>query len=110
MDDLPPDRVILDFLRQAMRLNEKGVKLPPRKKAVRDQVIETPVYLATALRKQKLTRTFNAMSYSHRKEYIEWLQEARKAETRERRLAMALDWIAEGKGRNWKYDQGKRSS
>ena len=47
--------------------------------------------------------TFEAFSPSHRKEYIEWLTEAKRPETRDKRLATTLDWLSQGKARNWKY-------
>ena len=51
-------------------------------------------------------RTFEALSPSQRRDYIEWITEAKREETRERRVATALAWLAEGKSRNWKYERG----
>ena len=49
------------------------------------------------------TLAFYAFSPSHQREYIEWLTEAKREETRQKRLLQAVDWLAEGKPRNWKY-------
>lgn len=100
--DLPPDRKITGWIRQAMKLNEDGVKLarPRREK----KSISVPADLAAALRKnKKASATFAAFSPSHRREYVEWITEAKQDATRRRRLATAIEWMAEGKPRNWKY-------
>jgi uncharacterized protein YdeI (YjbR/CyaY-like superfamily) len=60
--------------------------------------------LAKALKSNAKARAaFAAFSPSHKREYIEWLVEAKTTETRQRRLETALEWIGEGKPRNWKY-------
>ena len=57
-----------------------------------------------ALRKNKAAlKTFAAVSTSNKREYIAWVTEAKIEETREKRLATAIEWMAEGKIRNWKY-------
>jgi uncharacterized protein YdeI (YjbR/CyaY-like superfamily) len=70
----------------------------------RKPLLETPPELKRALEKhKKAAQTFAAFSESCKREYIEWIGEAKRPETRERRLATAMEWIAEGKQRNWKY-------
>ena len=103
LKDLPPDRVILNFIKQAKKLNDEGVKLPSMPPKPKTK-LAAPSYLASALRKNKKAQaTFDAFSYSHKKEYLEWLAEAKTEETRKQRLKTALDWMAGGKVRNWKY-------
>ena len=64
----------------------------------------TPAYFTTALNKNKKAKeVFNAFSYSHRKEYIQWMEEAKTDATRDKRVAQAIEWIQDGKDRNWKY-------
>jgi uncharacterized protein YdeI (YjbR/CyaY-like superfamily) len=100
---LPPDEIMIEYIREAVELNEKGAKLPPKKKAPRAK-LKPPAFFLTALRKnKKALANFEAMSPSHQREYVEWLTEAKQQETRDKRLATALEWIAEGKSRNWKY-------
>lgn len=104
--DLPSDRVLLGYIRQAARLHAAGPapKRAPAPKKRRQ--LEVPADLLTALAKNRKARTcFEAMSYSQQKEYIEWITEAKRDETRKRRIATALEWLAEGKSRNWKYDR-----
>jgi len=101
--DLPPDKVIIDFVKQAKKLNDDGIKLPAKPKKPKAELI-IPSYLINALKKNKQAfETFNNFSYSHKKEYIEWITEAKTEETRNKRIATTIEWISEGKSRNWKY-------
>lgn len=103
LNDLPPDKVIVDFIKQAMQLNDKGIKLPSKPKEKKKE-LTIPQYFLTLLEKnKKALATFEAFSYSHKKEYIEWITEAKTDETREKRMKTALEWLSKGKPRNWKY-------
>lgn len=105
LEDLPADEVILDLVRQAIELNEKGVKMPKKPPAERKELV-IPELLAAALGENKKARaTFENFSYSHRKEYVEWITEAKTDATRDKRLAATIEWLAEGKSRNWKYER-----
>ncbi len=103
MKDLPSDKVIVSFIQEAARLNEEGVKLPPRPKVAR-KALKVPGYFMNALRKnKKALAVFGGFSYSHQKEYVEWVTEAKTEETRNKRLSTTVQWLSEGKARNWKY-------
>lgn len=109
LKDLPPDKVIIDFIKQAKKLNDEGVKLPPKKVAPKEVII--PDYFTSALKKnKKAAAIFEKFPPSHKREYIEWITEAKTEETRNKRIATSIEWIAEGKGRNWKYQKAKKSS
>ena len=102
--DLPDDRTMLRYLRHAVALNESGVPARTRPVAKRRPAPAVPADLAAALRKNRAAAAvFKKLSPSHQREYIEWIAEAKRAETREKRLATTLAWLAEGKSRNWKY-------
>jgi uncharacterized protein YdeI (YjbR/CyaY-like superfamily) len=112
--DLPGDKVLLGYIKKAVRLNEAGVKkdAPSASAALRRDKLRlkvkkelvVPDYFTGALRKnKKALATFEGFSYSHKKEYVEWITEAKREETRANRLATALAWLAQGKARNWKY-------
>ena len=105
--DLPPDEILLGYVRKAAALNEAGIKSPHRSLPKKQPApLEMPSFFATALRRNKTAaETFVALSYSCRKEYIDWLSEAKREATREQRLATALEWLSEGKTRNWKYQR-----
>ena len=103
LHDLPPDRVIVDFIKQAKNLNSRGIQLPPRPRKEKTELI-IPAYFLTVVKKnKKALATFEGFSYSNKKEYVEWVTEAITEETRTRRLETAIEWMAEGKTRNWKY-------
>jgi uncharacterized protein YdeI (YjbR/CyaY-like superfamily) len=103
--DLPPKRTLTAYVKKAMTLNEAGVKSPTRaKRAAPRAALPVPDDLAVALKKnRKAAKTFDAFSPSHRREYIEWITEAKREATRAERLATAIGWLAEGKTRHWKY-------
>lgn len=106
LKDLPKEAVLKRYIKAAMKLNEEGVKLPPKKKATEKerQELEVPAYFEKELKKNKIAKAvFEAFSYSNKKEYIQWLEEAKTDATRNKRMAEALEWIEEGKDRNWKY-------
>jgi uncharacterized protein YdeI (YjbR/CyaY-like superfamily) len=101
---LPPDKVLLAYIREAVALNEQGVKVPKKKKPARPATIEVPADLQAALKKnKKALATFEAFSPSQKREYIDWIIEAKQEATREKRLATAIEWMAQGKPRMWKY-------
>lgn len=103
LSDLPTQRLMISYVKQAAKLNEQGVKLPaaPRRKA---KPVVVPADLEAALARNKKAReTFEGFPPSHKREYVEWLTEAKREETRVRRLKTAVQWMAQGKQRNWKY-------
>lgn len=104
LKDLPPDNVMIRLIRQAMELNEKGVKVPKKPAAKKELIV--PEDLVAALAKNTNAREkFDKFSYSHRKEYVEWITEAKTEPTRKKRLATTVEWLSEGKSRNWKYEK-----
>ncbi|MBN8481107.1 MAG: YdeI/OmpD-associated family protein [Xanthomonadales bacterium] len=109
--ELPPKRTLAAIIRRAMELNEQGVKVPGRERTKSRAEAEVPDALAKALaRNAKARRTFEAFAPSHRREYCEWIAEAKRDDTRERRVAQAIDWLAEGKARHWKYESGPKAT
>jgi uncharacterized protein YdeI (YjbR/CyaY-like superfamily) len=103
LNDLPPDKVILDFIKQAKKLNDDGVKVASKPKPEQKE-LETPKDLIALLKSNKEAKaTFDNFSYSNKKEYITWITEAKTEATRSKRLETAVEWMAEGKIRNWKY-------
>lgn len=100
--DLPPDKAIIDFIRQHMKLNDEGIKVQ-KKPAVKKELV-IPKELTSALSKNKKAKeTFENFPPSQKREYAQWIIDAKTDETRNKRLATALEWLAEGKPRMWKY-------
>ena len=103
--DLPGKRELTRYLRQGMQLIEEGVTRPSTRRA-EARPAEVPQDFAAALRRHAEARTtFESFPSSARRDYIEWITQAKRAETRAKRLAQTLEWLAEGKRRNWKYEK-----
>lgn len=104
--ELPADKQMLTWIRQAAANVDKGAYRSPiaeREKKVKPEA-KVPADLTAALKKNKsAAATFKGFSPSCRREYVEWIEEAKREETRAKRVATAVEWIAEGKQRNWKY-------
>jgi uncharacterized protein YdeI (YjbR/CyaY-like superfamily) len=101
--DLPPDAIMIRCIKAAVALNERGVKVPRTARKKRPPA-RPPGDLVAALRKNpKAQATFKSFTTSQQREYVEWITEAKQDATRRKRLATAIEWIAEGKRRNWKY-------
>jgi uncharacterized protein YdeI (YjbR/CyaY-like superfamily) len=106
LSDLPSDRVFIGYIREAVRLNEAGIKVPAQSKPREQKELAVPAYFLSALKKnKKALLAFENFSYSHKKEYVDWITEAKREETRSKRIETALKWLAQGKGRNWKYEK-----
>jgi uncharacterized protein YdeI (YjbR/CyaY-like superfamily) len=105
VDEVPPAEVLISYVRAAVELNEKGIKVPSQKKSASGSVV-SPADLDEALNASMSARiAFDALSPSHKREYIEWINEAKREETRARRIATTVEWLIEGKSRNWKYER-----
>jgi uncharacterized protein YdeI (YjbR/CyaY-like superfamily) len=102
LDDLPPEEELKTIIRQAAAHAEKGPA--PRPKKAPKPEIEMPEDFRVALSAEpKAAATYEAFPPSCRRDYLEWVVEAKRPETRAKRIAQAVEWIAEGKKRHWKY-------
>ncbi|MEP7232587.1 MAG: YdeI/OmpD-associated family protein [Ginsengibacter sp.] len=103
LSDLPPDSQIKSWIKEAAKLNADGVKAPD-KKVKEKKEIETPESFTRALSKnKKAAAAYEVFSPSHKYEYLEWITGAKTEETRNKRIASTIEWLTEGKSRNWKY-------
>jgi uncharacterized protein YdeI (YjbR/CyaY-like superfamily) len=101
--DLPSKTAFRAHIRKAMELNAAGITVERPAKERKPELV-VPADLAAAVKKNKKAQaTFDKFSPSHRREYIEWITEAKTDATRTKRMQQALEWLAEGKPRNWKY-------
>ena len=102
--DLPADKKMTAWIKEAMALNDKGIKLAAKPKTTDKKEMVVPDYFIKALSKNKKAKqTFESFAYSHKKEYLQWIAEAKTEETRNKRIAAAIEMMSEGKSRNWKY-------
>ena len=103
MDEVPGKADIVKFVKAAKKLNDDGVKAP-RMAREKKAPMRVPPYFKAALSKVPQAATaFDAMPPSHKREYVEWITDAKGLDTRERRIKQAVEWIRRGKSRNWKY-------
>ncbi len=106
LKDLPSDKKMTAWIKEAMMLTDKRIKLPSKAKTTVKKELVVPDYFIKALSKNKKAKqVFENFAYSHKKEYLEWITEAKTEETRNKRMATALEWMTEGKGKNWKYQK-----
>jgi len=105
--DLPPDKAIIDFVKQSAKLNDAGIKIEKVKPAVK-KALRIPKELTDALKSNKKANlTFENFSPSNKREYADWITEAKTEETKNKRIETAIEWMAEGKPRLWKYMKKK---
>lgn len=103
--DLPGKKALTAYIKLAMKLNVDGVKAPARQRAATPRALAVPAYFSRALAAEPAAKAnFAAFSPSQKREYVDWLDDAKTEATRERRMATAVEWIGEGKRRNWKYE------
>ena len=105
--DLPDDAILLDYIQRAVAKNEalktQGCTKPKPKKDKAE--LERPEDLSAALNQNEAAlQHFEQFSYSKQKDYIQWITSAKREATRQKRLATAIEWISEGKSKNWKYE------
>lgn len=102
--DLPGDATMKKLIHDAMKLNDDGVKAVKAPVSKEKKELVVPDVLLEALEKNdKAAETFDAFPPSCKREYVEWITEAKTDPTRDKRLATTIDWLTEGKRRNWKY-------
>jgi uncharacterized protein YdeI (YjbR/CyaY-like superfamily) len=103
LSDLPSKKVLSGYIKEAVKLNEAGIKTP-RAKSKAPKKLVVPEDLSRALSANPAAQaTFQSLGPSYQREYIEWITEAKTQATRTRRLETAIEWLSEGKKRNWKY-------
>jgi uncharacterized protein YdeI (YjbR/CyaY-like superfamily) len=101
--DLPSTTTLRRLIKEAVLLNEQGVKVVKKAKNPVGK-LAVPAYFTKVLRTNKQAQgNFDSFSPSARGEYVEWITDAKNEQTREKRIAQAIEWIAEGKHRHWKY-------
>ena len=104
IDDLPPKPELIALLREGARLNEQGVKAPRRKHAPKAELPMPDDFAAALNRNAKASATYDGFPPGQRREYLAWIVGAKADATRARRIATAVEWLADGKRRHWKYE------
>ena len=101
MADLPSKRELTRLIKVARKLNDDGVKAV-RRKTVKGPFKVPPELAAALARNARARATFDGFPPSKQRDYVEWIVEAKRPETRAKRIAQAVVWLAEGKKRHWK--------
>lgn len=105
--DLPGDNEIKSKLVAAVeRIDQAGTALNPKAapRTAKPDLPIPPEFTAALVANPTAKAALEAFAPSHRREYVEWISEAKRPETRDKRIAQAIEWLAEGKKRNWKYE------
>jgi uncharacterized protein YdeI (YjbR/CyaY-like superfamily) len=105
MADMPSKSKLQQYIRETRRLADESPRSPMRKRPAKPKPeIAMPPEFAMALKRNtSAAANFEKLSPSHRREYLEWIADAKRPETRDKRISQAMEWLAEGKPRNWKY-------
>jgi len=107
VSDLPSKAALKRMVKKAMEVNDQGVKVVRQKTGPRQTYAIHPEFKAALARSKKARANYDGFSPSHQREYLEWIGEAKGDDTRARRIETAIDWLAAGKSRNWKYARAK---
>ena len=105
IDDVPSEAALVKMVKEAVALNDAGLKVKRTAKPPKPAPKAPPFMLAALRKNSKTLAAWQKFAPSHQREYIEWITEAKTDETRTRRLETAIGWIGEGKGRNWRYER-----
>ena len=105
LKDLPSDAKVKKLIKEAMRLNDEGIKIEKKVPKEKKELVVPAILLEALAKNAKAAETFDRLSYSHKKEYVQWISEAKTDATRDKRLATTIEWLTEGKARNWKYER-----
>lgn len=101
--DLPPDAELDRLIGEAAALAKSAPAPRKTKHAPKPAPAIHPEFAAALTKAPKAKAAFDAFPPSHQREYLEWIAEAKRDATRTKRIATAIEWLSEGKGRNWKY-------
>jgi uncharacterized protein YdeI (YjbR/CyaY-like superfamily) len=103
--DLPSQKVFIGYIKEAARIDEAGIKLPSKPRKPKPAAAAPDDLLALLRKSKKAAVNFENFSPGKRREYIDWITEAKRDETRQQRLAQTIAWVVEGKSRHWKYQR-----
>ena len=101
--DLPGEKKLIGYVRKAAELNERGFKKSPSRGGASRRLAIPPDLKSALAKNAKARKAFEDFSYSHKKEYVEWITGAKRDETRKKRLKLTIQWLAQGKPQNWRY-------
>jgi uncharacterized protein YdeI (YjbR/CyaY-like superfamily) len=104
LEDLPSDEMLTKLIKDAVQLNLDGIKVKKTVSKEKTELVVPEILTEALARDEAAAATFEAFPYSKKKDYVQWITEAKSDATRDKRLATTIEWLAEGKSRNWKYE------
>jgi len=104
LGDLPDDATMKKLIAEAVRLNDEGIKVKRTVSKEKKELVVPEILLEALAQNDAAAATFEKFPYSKKKDYVEWITEAKSDSTRDKRLVTTVEWLAEGKSRNWKYE------
>jgi uncharacterized protein YdeI (YjbR/CyaY-like superfamily) len=106
LKDIPSKKILSKYIKEAMALIDNGQTKIARQKPLKSTPVKVPLYFEARLKKNSDAKVvFEQLSNSHKKEYVDWIADAKTDVTREKRITTAVEWLSEGKIRNWKYEK-----
>lgn len=108
LQDLPADKVMISYIKEAVRLNEEDIRMP-KNRSQQARAVQIPEAFSEQLKEnKKALAVFEKFPPSHQREYADWIRDAKTESTRDKRIRQAIEWLEEGKSRNWKYEGTKK--
>lgn len=104
LDELPDDATLKKLIAEAMRLNDEGIKVERPVSKDKKELVVPQILIEALAQNEAAAATFDRFPFSKRKDYVQWITEAKTDATRDKRLATTIEWLAEGKARHWKYE------
>lgn len=105
LKDLPGDATMKKLIKEAVRLNDQDVKVQKKPSTQKKELVVPDILVKALARNKKAAATFENFPPGCKREYIEWVTEAKTDATRDKRLATTIEWLTQGKRRNWKYEK-----
>lgn len=105
VSELPAEKVMIGYVKKAAALNEDGVKVERGAGQAREPIAQPDDFAAALKKNARASKTYENFSASKRRDYLEWITEAKRDQTRRQRIATSIEWLAEGKSHNWKYER-----
>lgn len=105
LSDLPADAAIAALLAKAMALIDAGDKPRTGVREARAPLPQHPAFAAAIGADPAAAAVWASFPPGKIRDYCEWINDAKTDATRDKRIAQAVEWIAEGKSRNWKYEK-----
>lgn len=105
VSELPDEALLIGYVKKAAALNEDGVKVTRGSGQPREPIAMPDDFAAALQKSPRASRNYESFSQSKRRDYLEWITEAKRDQTRRQRIATSIEWLAEGKSHNWKYER-----